>query len=144
MTEVQRDKDVAGMSVSLGVDVGGTFTDLVLIDGLTGVHLDKVPSTPGRPDAVLDGIRRIAGTAGIAASGIDLFVHGFTVATNAFLTRNGARVALAVTAGMRDILEIGDQMRPHLYRLSQTKPLPWYRARARSRSPSGVTPSAGS
>ncbi len=108
----------------LGVDVGGTFTDLVLIGGLTGVHLDKVPSTPGRPDAVLDGIRRIAGTAGIAASEIDLFVHGFTVATNAFLTRNGARVAMAVTAGMRDILEIGDQMRPHLYRLSQTKPLP--------------------
>lgn len=112
------------MSVSIGVDVGGTFTDLVLIDGLAGVHLDKVPSTPGRPDAVLDGIRRVAGTAGVAASGIDLFVHGFTVATNAFLTRNGAKVAMAVTAGMRDILEIGDQMRPHLYRLSQTKPLP--------------------
>lgn len=112
------------MSVSIGVDVGGTFTDLVLIDGLAGVHLDKVPSTPGRPDAVLDGIRRVAGTAGVVASGIDLFVHGFTVATNAFLTRNGAKVAMAVTAGMRDILEIGDQMRPHLYRLSQTKPLP--------------------
>ena len=106
------------------MDVGGTFTDLVLIDGMSGVHLDKVPSTPGRPDAVLDGIRRIAGTAGVAASGIDLFVHGFTVATNAFLTRNGARVAMAVSEGMRDILEIGDQMRPHLYRLSQTKPLP--------------------
>ena len=111
------------------MDVGGTFTDLVLIDGLTGVHLDKVPSTPGRPDAVLDGIRRIAGTAGIAASGIDLFVHGFTVATNAFLTRNGARVALAVTAGMRDILEIGDQMRPHLNPVESAKPLPWYRVR---------------
>lgn len=111
-------------SASIGVDVGGTFTDLVLIDGRAGVHLDKVPSTPGRPDAVLDGIRRIAGTAGVATSGIDLFVHGFTVATNAFLTRNGARVAMAVSAGMRDILEIGDQMRPHLYRLSQTKPLP--------------------
>ncbi|MDE0045926.1 MAG: hydantoinase/oxoprolinase family protein [bacterium] len=73
---------------------------------------------------MLDGIRRIAGTAGVEASGIDLFVHGFTVATNAFLTRNGARVAMAVSAGMLDILEIGDQMRPHLYRLSQTKPLP--------------------
>ncbi len=106
------------------MDVGGTFTDLVLIDGVAGVHLDKVPSTPGRPDAVLDGIRRIAGAAGVDASGIDLFVHGFTVATNAFLTRNGARVAMAVSEGMRDILEIGDQMRPHLYRLSQTKPLP--------------------
>ena len=118
MTTGQRD------SASIGVDVGGTFTDLVLIDGRAGVHLDKVPSTPGRPDAVLDGIRRITGTAGVAASGVDLFVHGFTVATNAFLTRNGAKVAMAVTDGMRDILEIGDQMRPHLYRLSQTKPLP--------------------
>ena len=118
MTTGQRD------SASIGVDVGGTFTDLVLIDGEAGVHLDKVPSTPGRPDAVLDGIRRITGTAGVAASGVDLFVHGFTVATNAFLTRNGAKVAMAVTEGMRDILEIGDQMRPHLYRLSQTKPLP--------------------
>ena len=115
---------MTGDSASIGVDVGGTFTDLVLIDGRAGVHLDKVPSTPGRPDAVLEGIRRISGTAGVAASGIDLFVHGFTVATNAFLTRNGARVAMAVSAGMRDILEIGDQMRPHLYRLSQTKPLP--------------------
>ena len=124
MTEVQRDRDMPGDSASIGVDVGGTFTDLVLIDGQAGVHLDKVPSTPGRPDAVLDGIRRITGTAGVAASGVDLFVHGFTVATTAFLTRNGARVALAVTEGMRDILEIGDQMRPHLYRLSQTKPLP--------------------
>ena len=113
-----------GDSASIGVDVGGTFTDLVLIDGKAAVHLEKVPSTPGRPDAVLDGIRRIAGTAGVDASGIDLFVHGFTVATNAFLTRNGAKVAMAVSAGMRDILEIGDQMRPHLYRLSQTKPLP--------------------
>ncbi len=124
MAQVQRDQDAPGDSASIGVDVGGTFTDLVLIDGRAGVHLDKVPSTPGRPDAVLDGIRRIAGTAGVDASRIDLFVHGFTVATNAFLTRNGAKVAMAVSAGMRDILEIGDQMRPHLYRLSQTKPLP--------------------
>ena len=124
MTVVRRDKDMLEESASIGVDVGGTFTDLVLIDGRAGVHLDKVPSTPERPDAVLDGIRRIAGTAGVDASGVDLFVHGFTVATNAFLTRNGARVAMAVSEGMRDILEIGDQMRPHLYRLSQTKPLP--------------------
>lgn len=124
MTVVRRDKDMSEESASIGVDVGGTFTDLVMIDGRAGVHLDKVPSTPGRPDAVLDGIRRIAGTAGVDASGVDLFVHGFTVATNAFLTRNGARVAMAVSEGMRDILEIGDQMRPHLYRLSQTKPLP--------------------
>ncbi len=109
----------------LSADVGGTFTDLVLMDGTSGaVHLDKVPSTPGRADAVLSGIGRIAECAGIATSEIDFFVHGFTVGTNAFLTRNGARVAMAVTVGMRDVLEIGDQLRPHLYRLSQEKPPP--------------------
>ena len=110
---------------TLSADVGGTFTDLVLIDGEAGaVHLDKVPSTPGRAEAVLSGIRRLSENAGIAPGEIDIFVHGFTVGTNAFLTRNGAKVAMAVTEGMRDVLEIGDQMRPHLYRLSQTKPPP--------------------
>ncbi|MGY8997627.1 MAG: hydantoinase/oxoprolinase N-terminal domain-containing protein, partial [Alphaproteobacteria bacterium] len=110
---------------TLSADVGGTFTDLVLIDGEAGtVHLDKVPSTPGRAEAVLSGIRRLSENAGIAPGEIDIFVHGFTVGTNAFLTRNGAKVAMAVTEGMRDVLEIGDQMRPHLYRLSQSKPPP--------------------
>ncbi|MBT6202288.1 MAG: hydantoinase/oxoprolinase family protein [Alphaproteobacteria bacterium] len=110
---------------TLSADVGGTFTDLVLIDAEAGaVHLDKVPSTPGRADAVLSGIRRLSDQAGIAPGEIDIFVHGFTVGTNAFLTRNGAKVAMAVTEGMRDVLEIGDQMRPHLYRLSQSKPPP--------------------
>ena len=110
---------------TLSADVGGTFTDLVLIDAEEGmVHLDKVPSTPGRADAVLSGIRRVAEEAGITPGDIDIFVHGFTVGTNAFLTRNGARVAMAVSNGMRDVMEIGDQMRPHLYRLSQSKPAP--------------------
>jgi N-methylhydantoinase A len=110
---------------TLSADVGGTFTDLVLIDDEAGrVHLDKVPSTPGRADGVLSGIGRIAASAGIAPGEIDIFVHGFTVGTNAFLTRNGAKVAMAVSRGMRDVLEIGDQMRPHLYRLSQSRPAP--------------------
>ena len=110
---------------TLSADVGGTFTDLVLMDGEAGrVHLDKIPSTPGRADAVLSGIRRVTEEAGITPGDIDIFVHGFTVGTNAFLTRNGAEVAMAVTSGMRDVLEIGDQMRPHLYRLSQSKPSP--------------------
>ena len=110
---------------TLSADVGGTFTDLVLIDGEAGaVRLDKVPSTPGRADAVLSGVRRVAAAAGVEPGDIDVFVHGFTVGTNAFLTRAGARVAMAVTAGMRDVLEIGDQTRPHLYRLSQSKPAP--------------------
>ena len=110
---------------TLSADVGGTFTDLVLIDAESGsVYLDKVPSTPGRADAVLEGIKRITGAGNLSADDIDLFVHGFTVATNALLTRRGANVAMVTTQGFRDVLEIGDQMRPHLYHLTQTKPLP--------------------
>lgn len=109
----------------LAADVGGTFTDLVLIDGETGaVHLGKVPSTPGRADSVLTGIQRIAASAGLTPQDIDIFVHGFTVGTNALLMRSGAKLAMAVTAGFRDVLEIGDQLRPHLYLLSQKKPAP--------------------
>jgi len=109
----------------LSADVGGTFTDLVLIDGATGrLVIDKVPSTPGSADAVCQGIARIASAAGIEPAGIDLFVHGFTIATNALLTRRGARVALVVTEGFRDVLEIGPQMRPKLYALPQTRPAP--------------------
>ena len=60
--------------------------------------------------------------AGLRPADIDLFVHGFTVGTNAFLTRNGAKVALVVTKGFRDILVIGSQSRPDLYSLTSRKP----------------------
>ncbi|MFP6743180.1 MAG: hydantoinase/oxoprolinase family protein, partial [Alphaproteobacteria bacterium] len=111
--------------IYLSADVGGTFTDLVLIDGDSGeTHLDKVPSTPGSADAVIQGIDRITRAANLAPTDVDIFVHGFTVGTNAFLTRSGARIVMAVSAGMRDVLEIGDQIRPHLYQLQQIKPAP--------------------
>lgn len=107
-------------------DVGGTFTDLVLIDSKTKrTFIDKVPSSRrGSATHISDGIRRIAAKAGIKPSEIDLFVHGFTVATNAFLMRSGARTVLVVTEGFRDVLEIGNQMRPDLYALRQSKPRP--------------------
>ncbi|MDH3688249.1 MAG: hydantoinase/oxoprolinase family protein [Gammaproteobacteria bacterium] len=110
----------------LSADVGGTFTDLVLVDtDGQSVHLDKVPSgARGSAEAVPNGIKRITAQAGIAAADIDLFVHGFTIATNAFLTRRGSRVVLVVTQGFRDVLEIANQLRPHLYLLTQTKPAP--------------------
>jgi len=109
----------------LSADVGGTFTDLVLVDSQSGAKfIDKVPSTPGSADSVIDGIHRISKAAGISPGDIDIFVHGFTVGTNAFLMRRGAKTALVVPEGLRDVLEIGDQLRPHLYRLSQTKPPP--------------------
>ena len=112
--------------IFLAADVGGTFTDLVLIDGATGRTLiEKLPSgRRGSADAIATGIARIAGEAGLTPGDVDLFVHGFTVATNAFLTRKGARTVLLVTEGFRDILEIGTQQRPKLYPLRQQKPEP--------------------
>jgi N-methylhydantoinase A len=112
----------------LAADVGGTFTDLVLVDvdpatGAGRVHLDKVTSqATGSAAGIADGIARITAAAGLRPEDIDLFVHGFTVGTNAFLTRNGAKVALVVTKGFRDILVIGSQSRPDLYSLTSRKP----------------------
>lgn len=114
----------------LAADVGGTFTDLVLVDvdpatGAGHVHLDKVTSqATGSAGGIAEGIARIAVAAGLAPGDIDLFVHGFTVGTNAFLTRSGARVAMVVTRGFRDLLVIGSQSRPDLYSLTGRKPEP--------------------
>ena len=100
----------------VGVDVGGTFTDLVAIsDGR--VFTAKVPTTPGDQSVgVLDAVR----TAGIARA--EAFAHGMTVATNALLERRGARTALVTTEGFRDLIEIARQDRPSLYDLQQRRP----------------------
>ena len=90
----------------LAADVGGTFTDLVLVDvdpatGAGRVHLDKVSSeATGSAAGIAEGIKRIAAQAGLQPGDIDLFVHGFTVGTNAFLTRNGAKAALRRDGGL--------------------------------------------
>ncbi|MBZ8134462.1 hydantoinase/oxoprolinase family protein [Afifella sp. IM 167] len=109
----------------LSVDVGGTFTDLVLVDAANDrLMVEKVSSTPGSGEGVIRGIREIARKAEIGLGEIELLFHGSTVATNAWLTRTGARVALIVTEGFRDILEIGDQRRPKVYSLTAQKPVP--------------------
>lgn len=112
--------------ITLAADVGGTFTDLVLVNGDAGtVLIDKVPTgARGSAAGIAAGISRIAARGGIAVSEIGLFVHGFTVATNAFLTRAGARAVLVTTAGFADVLEIASQMRPRTYALEQVKPGP--------------------
>lgn len=94
------------MSV-IGIDAGGTFTDVVYYDMHGGdVKTLKVPSTPRNPaDAVIAGIRATGG------NGIDYIVHGTTVATNAMLERTGAKVALLTSEGFRDVLEIGTTQR---------------------------------
>ncbi len=101
---------------ALGVDVGGTFTDLAaLVDGR--VVTAKVPSTP---EDQSEGVMAVVGAADLGE--IAAFAHGMTVATNALLERQGARTALVTTEGFRDVLEIGRQARPHLYDLARRRP----------------------
>ena len=101
----------------LGVDVGGTFTDFLFWDGHQ-LRVEKRPSTPRNPEeAVLSGIREMGWQP-------EEVVHGSTVATNALLTRRGARTALVTTKGFRDTLIIGRQERPDIYALQPTKPPP--------------------
>ncbi|MEO5823434.1 MAG: hydantoinase/oxoprolinase family protein [Vicinamibacteraceae bacterium] len=100
--------------VRIGVDTGGTFTDLVRF-GADGISVHKVRSTPDDPSrAILDGLGDVA----TVGSGLDV-VHGSTVATNAVLERRGARVALVATAGFEDVVRIGRQTRRSLYDLMQ-------------------------
>ncbi|MGL4543244.1 MAG: hydantoinase/oxoprolinase family protein, partial [Polymorphobacter sp.] len=102
------------MSYRLGVDVGGTFTDLLVIDEATGrTFRDKVPSTPHDPSvAVVAGARQLTEAAGIAPGAIELFLHGTTVATNAVLEGKFARVGLVVTEGYRHMLQIARSLVP--------------------------------
>ncbi|WP_313289101.1 hydantoinase/oxoprolinase family protein [Stutzerimonas nitrititolerans] len=102
------------MSFRLGVDVGGTFTDLLLINDETGESFTaKVPSTPHNPSvAVLNGIERICGIAAIGPSQISCVMHGTTVATNAILTRRGAKVGLVTTQGYKQVLHIARSFVP--------------------------------
>lgn len=96
------------MSYRLGVDVGGTFTDFLLLNEASGeTFTAKVPSTPEDSSiGVLNGIARICEESGVDPSDIELVMHGTTVATNAVLTGRGARVGLVTTAGFEDTLQV--------------------------------------
>ena len=110
----------------VGVDTGGTFTDLVLLDGAGEVRTAKVPTTPRDPSrAVLQGVRALAagGDAARLARASHV-VHGTTVALNTVLTGRIAKAALVTNAGFRDLIEIGRQDRPDLYSLHPEKPAP--------------------
>jgi N-methylhydantoinase A len=93
----------------LGADVGGTFTDLVLV-AQGEVRTAKIPTSQHQEEAIAEGIDELSGDASV-----DVFVHGTTVATNALLERKGARTALVTDAGFEDIIEIARQDRPSLY-----------------------------
>src|SRR4051794_10501423 len=102
----------------LGVDVGGTFTDAVLVVG-DRLHTAKAPSTPkDQSEGVMDAVRAALDDAGAAPGDIEVFAHGMTVATNALLEGNGARTALVATDGLCDIVELRRQAPRQLYRPS--------------------------
>ncbi len=114
------------MAWTIGVDVGGTFTDFFALDEATGaVRVGKRPSTPDDPGrAILEGLREVAAAHGIPLAEVGRFSHGTTVATNALIQRRGGAVALVTTKGFRDLLEIGRQTRPHMYDLYRDHPPP--------------------
>src|SRR5690606_15126424 len=111
-----------GEHVLVGIDIGGTFSDVVaLTENSRVLAAFKVPSTPSEPAAaVLTGLQRLSEQ--LAPSGLDVrmsMYHGTTVATNALIQKRGARTALVTTPGCRDVLALRRQARPDLYRLDQ-------------------------
>jgi N-methylhydantoinase A len=103
------------VTITVGVDVGGTFTDFLQIDAeRQEFRVAKLPTTTDRALGFLDGISALQ----VAPAAIDWLVHGTTVGTNALLERKGARCGLITTLGFRDILELGRRTRPHAYGLS--------------------------
>ncbi|UFP92669.1 hydantoinase/oxoprolinase family protein [Gloeobacter morelensis] len=105
--------------IRLGVDVGGTFTDLVAVVEGTMITA-KVPTTADQSEGVIEAFVRT----GLTGGDIGVFAHGMTVATNALLEGKGAATAFVTTEGFQDILRIGRQNRPHLYDLSAPRPQP--------------------
>jgi N-methylhydantoinase A len=114
------------MSTLLGIDVGGTFTDVIAYDETEQrVLVDKVSSTPANPEqGVIEAIRKLRDGRGVDTGALGVFAHGSTVATNALLELKLAPTALLVTAGFRDVLEIGSQKRHDMFDLGLVKPAP--------------------
>ncbi|MFZ5783584.1 MAG: hydantoinase/oxoprolinase family protein [Pseudomonadota bacterium] len=108
-----------------GVDIGGTFTDIVLLGSDGTIHTKKISSSVGNyAQAIVDGLHEVFQETGLSGGGIDEIRHGTTVASNAILEHKGARVGLITTKGFRDVLEIRTLRMPRLYDIGWTKPAP--------------------
>ncbi len=125
----------------LGVDVGGTFTDAVLVGDDASIHSAKVPSTPSEQSrGVLAAVAQVLTEAGAHAREVTRFAHGMTVATNALLEGQVARTALLATEGFTDVIELGRQNRVALYELCRAAPMPVVPAELRFAVPERVGP----
>src|SRR5499426_2317849 len=123
-----------GAIVQIGVDIGGTFTDIVALDGEGRLALTKVPSTPADLlDGIGSAVRRVLDLAGAPASAVERFIHGTTVATNAVLEQKGAVTAILTTEGFEDVLELGRQKRSRMYDLDMDQETPTFVAPRRRR-----------
>lgn len=126
--------------VRVGVDAGGTFTDVCLIDANDQLVVFKLPSSPRDPsEAIANGVTAILEQQGVPGSAVHYLGHGTTVATNALLEGHGGRTGIITTEGFRDLLEIGRQQRPDLYDLQADKPTPLVRRALRLEAPERVT-----
>ncbi|MBI3966125.1 MAG: hydantoinase/oxoprolinase family protein, partial [Chloroflexi bacterium] len=109
----------------VGVDIGGTFTDVVFLGRDGEIRTKKVSSTPDNyARAIGEGIRAVFAEVGLGGAQIDEIIHGTTVASNAILEHRGAKTGLLTTEGFRDVLEIGRLRRPRLYDIDWEKPMP--------------------
>ena len=132
----------------IGVDIGGTFTDVVFADTESSdIRIHKVPTTPDDPSlGMLDAVRGLCEREAIAPAEVDHLFHGTTIATNAVLTHDGARAGMVTSEGYRDILHIGRHQRPQHYSIRQEIPWqdrPFVRRRHRLTVPERITPPAG-
>ena len=120
--------------IEIGVDIGGTFTDVVLLRDGEVAHFTKVPSTPSDPiRGVRAGVEDALNAAAIRPAEVDRFVHGSTVAINALIQEKGAVTGLLTTEGFEDTLEIGRHKRSRLYELHLEPETPVFLAPRRRR-----------
>src|SRR5205085_8002482 len=112
-------------SYRVGVDIGGTFTDIVLLGSDGSVHVKKIASSVGNyAQAIVDGLAEVFQETGLGGSAVEELRHGTTVASNAILEHKGAKVGLVTTKGFRDVLEIRTLRMPRLYDIAWEKPPP--------------------
>jgi N-methylhydantoinase A len=111
---------------AIGIDIGGTFTDLVLLDRAGGrmVFGKTLTTYPDPSVGILNGVRQLVRDSGVALSQVHTIVHGTTLVTNAVIERKGAKTALLTTRGFEDVLEIGREMRYDIYDIFITMPKP--------------------
>jgi N-methylhydantoinase A/oxoprolinase/acetone carboxylase beta subunit len=120
--------------VQIGVDIGGTFTDIVALDATGRLALTKVPSTPkDLLEGIATAVTRVLALAGARPADVERFIHGTTVATNAILEQKGAVTAVLTTEGFEDVLELGRMKRSRMYDLAMDAEVPTFLAPRRRR-----------